>query len=156
MQQSGYVDGDSFLIDIVFEAASETNKIILPTHAPSDNEVNDISIIANGFTVVEILSKSATVFEARLRRNSATSGEAEIISVDAGSPQFIYTPAAPDAPAKDTARATVTFDSDAPAISNGEAVDESAPEIQALGGRFIPLNGEWADPVPSCFYDHST
>jgi hypothetical protein len=151
-----YVGIDSFLVDITFEAANATNKITVPETLTADQ------VDVSGFTVVEVLKRSATLFEARLIRSTATStGAAETISVLSGS-TFIYTPPNADGDDADNqpdvgteadmanpAKAVVIFD-DTPA-SLPAFGETGGPEIIPLRDGTIPLTGEWAEPFRLTF-----
>ena len=159
----GYVDGDSFLVEVAFEAANATNKIIVPASALTTGDIS-----ATGFNVLEVLKKSNTLYEARLRRNNAGDGTAVTITTGVGytqpnadGPDTGTDPdTGPDADRANPDKAVVIYDATPPDIHDGKnnndpnspATDETPPAAQPVGGNLAPLPGNgWSDPFRLVF-----
>ena len=111
-----YVGIDSFLVDIVFEAASETNKITAPT---AENVA--LTYDPSGrLGTIEMLRKSDALYEARIRSTTNAQPGAVTISVTADLTSSIRRLILKlVAPLPNPAKATVTVDRAMPIFTVG-------------------------------------
>ena len=128
----GYVGDDSFVVEVVFEAANTANKISAPVLA---DVVLTSTPTGAAFTAVETNKINTTTYRIRLdATSSAITGTEETLTVTAGT-NNVFTP--------DAASAMATYDNVAPTVTGGRS--------QPMAGKSFPLNNELTEAFDVVF-----